>query len=470
MGVMPEGKLLLTMAIPMMLSMLAQSLYNIVDSVFVSRIHEDALTALSLAFPFQMLIFSVVGGFGVGMNALLSRALGQKNFERANQVANNGLWIAACSYILFALLTQFGAEPFFRAQTSDPRILEYSITYMRIIGILCFGMISQVTLERLLQSTGKTFYSMVMQITGAAINCVMDPILIFGLFGLPKLGIAGAATATIFGQLTATGLGIYFNLKKNTEIRIAPFHYRPSLKIIRGISAIGVPSIIMMSIGSVTTFGMNKILISFTSTAVAVYGSYFKLQSFIFMPIFGMNNAMIPIVAYNYGARKPERIIKTIKLAVVFAVCIMAVGLVLFQTVPGPMLRLFDASANMEAIGVHALRVISIHFLIAGFCIVCMSVFQAFGHGVMSLLVSMLRQLIFLLPAAYILSRIGGLDAVWWCFPIAELASLCISSFCLRRVYRKDILPLRDPVPEGVFGLPADGYEKLEEAHASHGS
>lgn len=442
MGVMPVNRLLITMSVPMMISMLVQALYNIVDSMFVAQLNESALTAVSLAFPVQNLMIAVASGTGVGVNALLSRSLGEKNTEYANKVANNGILLSLFSAVIFAVLTGLFSSLFFTVQTDNPEIIRYGIDYVRVCGILSFGIFSQIMMERLLQSTGKTIYSMLSQITGAIINIILDPIMIFGLFGFPRLEVTGAALATVTGQIIAALFGLYLNVRKNKELKISPVKYRFSLQVVKGIYKIGVPSIIMLSIGSVMTFSMNKILMAFTSTATAVFGVYFKLQSFIFMPIIGMNNGMVPIVAYNYGARNPERIIRVIKLSVMYAVSIMLLGFFAFQFFAESLLGIFNASEAMLEIGRVALRIISIHFVIAGFCIISCSVFQALGNGVLSMIVSICRQLLALLPSAYILARIGGLSAVWWSFGIAEVVSAILCAVFLRKIYRNTIKPL----------------------------
>ncbi|MDO5548190.1 MAG: MATE family efflux transporter [Eubacteriales bacterium] len=442
MGVMPVNKLLVTMALPMIVSMLVQAMYNIVDSIFVSRICEDALTAVSLAFPIQNLMIAIASGTGVGMNALLSRSLGAKDYKNANEAARHGLFLAACSYLAFLLFGLFGVRAFMRSQTDIQSIVDYGTTYLTIICLVSFGMYFQMTLERILQGTGRTFYTMITQALGAVINIILDPILIFGLFGLPKLGIAGAAGATVFGQVVAGSLALWFNLRKNPDISLTWSGFRPRLSIIRRIYSVGLPSILMMSISSVMTYGMNLILIAFSSTATAVFGVYFKLQSFVFMPVFGMNNGMVPIVAYNFGAQKPERIIKTIRLAMLYAECIMLIGFAIFQLCPEPLLRLFAASDDMMQIGVTALRAISLSYFIAGICVIGSSSLQALSHGLFSMLISFVRQLVVLLPAAYLLAQTGKLGLVWYSFPIAELASLTCTILFLLRTYRTDIRPM----------------------------
>ena len=442
MGVMPIPKLLFTMSLPIILSMLVQALYNIVDSMFVARLNENALTAVSLTFPIQNLIIAVASGTGVGINSLLSRNLGEKNYEAADRAASNGLFLGFMSSLAFAVLGGLCSGVFFHIQTTDLQIVRYGTQYMRIITICSIGIFLQVTCERLLQATGKTFYAMITQGTGAIINIILDPILIFGLFGFPRLEVAGAAVATIIGQMIAAAMALLFNITKNKDIHIHLKGVRPNRTVILNIYTVGIPSIIMMSIGSVMTFGMNKILLTFSSTAAAVFGVYFKLQSFIFMPIFGLNNGMIPIIAFNYGARQKKRILHTIWLSICTAVTIMLFGLVLFQCFPDVMLRMFDASDRMLEIGIPALRIISLSFIFAGFCIVSGSVFQALGNGMYSLIVSVARQLCVILPVAYLFARLFGLNQVWWAIPIAELVSVVLSAWFLRRIYLQKVNPL----------------------------
>ena len=400
MGVVPVPKLLFQMSLPMILSMLVQALYNVVDSVFVAQINENALTAVSLVFPVQSLMIAIAVGTGVGVNAVLSRSLGEKDFRTADESAKNGIFLAFISCVVFAVLGVALAKPFFHMQTSDVQIREYGIQYMTIISGLCLAVYMQVMFERLLQSTGRTFYTMISQGLGAVINIIFDPILIFGLLGFPKMGVAGAAAATVLGQFCGMFLAMFFNVKFNKDIHIGMRHFRPSGRIIKVIYSVGVPSIIMQAIGSVMTFGMNKILIQFTTTATAVFGVYFKLNSFIFMPVFGLNNGMVPIT-------------QTIHLSIASAVIIMLLGLALFMIFPAQLLGMFNASKDMLAIGVPALRIICLSFLFAGFCIIVGSVFQALGNGVYSLIISVTRQLLIILPAAAILAKVGGLSAVW---------------------------------------------------------
>lgn len=437
MGTMPENQLLLSMAVPMMISMLVQALYNIVDSIFVSRICEDALTAVSMAFPWQNIIIAIAVGFGVGINALLSRALGQKNAERVNQVAANGLLLAGLSYLLVLAAGLLGIRAYMRTQTDIETIVNYGITYLNICILCSFGIFIEITFERFLQATGRTVYSMITQLTGAITNIILDPILIFGLLGFPKLGIAGAAWATVIGQCVGAVVAVTLNHFKNPEVHLHLRHIRPNGRLMGEITAISIPSIIMSCISSLTCFVMNMILIAYSSTAVAVFGVYFKLQSFVFMPVFGLNNGMVPIIAYNYGAQKPERIHKTIRLGMAYAVAIMAVGLLVFQLIPKELLLMFDASDAMLGIGAPALRIMSLAFVFAGVGIASSSACQAFGYSVYSMLISIARQIVVLIPAAYLLSLTGVLRSIWFAFPIAEIVSLFLSLFFLRTTLKK---------------------------------
>lgn len=437
MGTMPENKLLLSMAVPMMISMLVQALYNIVDSIFVSRICEDALTAVSMAFPWQNIVIAIAVGFGVGINALLSRALGQKNAERVNQVAVNGLLLAGLSYLLVLVAGLLGIRAYMRTQTDIESIVNYGITYLNICILCSFGVFVEITFERFLQATGRTVYSMITQLAGALTNIILDPILIFGLLGFPKLGIAGAAWATVIGQCVGAVVAVTLNHFKNPEVHLRLRHIRPNGHLMGEITAISIPSIIMSCISSLTCFVMNMILIAYSSTAVAVFGVYFKLQSFVFMPVFGLNNGMVPIIAYNYGAQKPERIHKTIRLGMAYAVAIMAVGLLVFQLIPKQLLLMFDASDAMLGIGAPALRIMSLAFVFAGVGIASSSACQAFGYSVYSMLISIARQIVVLIPAAYLLSLTGVLRSIWFAFPIAEIVSLFLSLFFLRTTLKK---------------------------------
>ena len=444
MGTMPVNKLLVSMSLPMIASMLVQALYNVVDSVFVAQISENALTAVSLAFPIQSLMIAVSSGTCVGINALLSRSLGEKRQKEANLSAVNGVFLAFVSYLVFALMGILGSHLFFASQTENREIVEFGTQYLTICLIFSFGIFMEMTFERIMQSTGRTIYSMVTQGTGAIINIILDPIMIFGLFGFPRLGIRGAAIATVTGQIIAMILAVWFNHKKNRDVQLSFKAFKPDGRIIAKIYEVGVPSIVMQSIVSIMTFGMNKILIMFSETAVSVLGIYFKLQSFIFMPIFGLNNGVIPIVAYNYGAGHKKRIMDTIKLSTFIAVGIMLIGLIIFQVFPEGLLKLFNASDHMLEVGVPALRIISTSFLFAGYCIILGSVFQALGNGVYSLIVSVARQLLCILPLAYVFARVAGLHAVWYSFPLAELISVTLTTILFRRIYVKKLKNLKN--------------------------
>ncbi len=448
MGTMPVNRLLITMSLPMMISMLVQALYNVVDSIFVSRINENALTAVSLAFPIQTLMIAVAGGTCVGINAVLSKALGEKDRERADNTAVSGIVLMAASYVLFLLIGLFATRAFYLSQTDDTQIVEFGVQYLSIVCSCSFGLFTQFVFERLLQSTGRTFYIMITQGTGALINIILDPIFIFGLFGMPQMGVAGAAVATVIGQTVAGVIALVVNFKKNEDIHIRFKGFRLGREIVGQIYKIGVPSMIMQAIGSVMTYGMNLILISFTPTATAVFGVYFKLQSFIFMPVFGLNNGLVPILAYNYGAGRRDRFVSALKCGIVYAVGIMAVGVAVFQTIPAVLLGFFEASDEMLRIGVPALRIICLSFLPAGFGIVCGTAFQALGNAVYSMLVSIARQLVVLLPAAFLLSLSGEVTYVWWAFPIAEVMSLTMTVIFLVRINGRGIRHIGEQTEE----------------------
>lgn len=442
MGTEPVPSLLLKMALPMMLSMLVQALYNVVDSVFVAKISEDALTALSVAFPLQNLMIAFATGLGVGINSLLSRALGEKNETLARRAAGNGLFLELCAAALFVFVGLVLGPVFVRSQTSSEAIAEYGITYVRIcigVGMFCF---ISIFYERMLQATGKTHLAMIGQLIGSVVNIVFDPILIFGLLGFPKMGVAGAAVATVFGQFCGALTSFLIHQTKNREIQVTLSGLRPRGGTVRTILSVGIPSIIMGSIGSVMTYCMNRILDAFTTTAVAVFGVYFKLQSFVFMPVFGLNNAMVPMIAYNYGACRPSRMKQTVRWAITYACIIMAVGIVLMQTIPGVFLGFFDASPDMLEIGIPALRTISISFVGAGYAIVLGSTFQALGRGLYSMCVSIARQLVVLVPLAWLLSRFGVLSTVWWAFPIAEIMSAAVSTLFYLHLRKTLIAPM----------------------------
>lgn len=443
MGVMPVNKLLLTMSAPMMLAMLVQALYNMVDSIFVSRLSEDALTSVSLAFPVQNVMIALAVGTGVGINALLSKSLGERDFDRANKTAENGVFLTILTALVFTVVGVLIARPFYQLQVpGETEIVEYGVQYMTVISLFSTGVFLEVTFERLLQSTGRTFYTMLTQGIGAIFNIIFDPLLIFGLGPFPRMEVAGAALATVLGQIVAAVLAILFNHYKNPEVRITYRGFRPNAWIVKRIYAVGAPSIIMNSVGTLMTFGMNQILLAYTKTAAAVFGVYFKVQSFVFMPVFGLNNGMVPIIAYNYGARKQDRLMKTVKFSSLYAIVIMVAGFLVFQLIPDKIFLLFNADANMLSIGVPALRIISLCFPLAGFNIVTSSTFQALGMGMQSMSTSIVRQLIFLLPSAWLLSLSGNVNLVWWAFPIAELASTALCTLFFIMAYRRIIKPL----------------------------
>ena len=430
MGTMKIPKLLFSISIPIIISMLVQALYNIVDSIFVAQLDPIAGTgALTLAFPIQNLMIATSVGLAVGMNALLSRSLGEKNFEKANLVAGQGFFLTVCGYIIFLVFGLFLAEPFVALQKqAGSDVYNYSVDYISITSVLSIGVFIQVVTERLMQATGRSFYSMIIQLSGAIVNIILDPILIFGWLGLPAMGVKGAAIATVIGQFVAGTVGIVLNLKFNPDIKLQLKNFIPKLKVIGEMLAIGIPSVLMQAIGSVMTFSMNNILGGFSQEAENVFGVYFKLQSFVFMPVFGLNNGMVPIIAYNFGAKNKERIYATMKLAGLTAVSYMLFGLLVFQLLPGLLLSLFAAEGAMLTIGKVALRTISLSFVLAGFSIVSISTCQALGKSIYSLIVSIVRQLVVLIPAAYLLSLSGRVELVWWSFPIAELVgcTLCI--------------------------------------------
>lgn len=436
MGTMPEGRLLFGMAIPMMISMLLQALYNVVDSYFVSRVSLDAFNALSLAFPLQALMIGLGAGTGLGVNALISRSLGERRRDMADRVANTGIILFALCAALFAVIGFACSGPFFRTQTDVPGIVEAGTTYCTICLGFSVGIFYQFCFERFLQATGRTSLSMITQVSGALINIVLDPILIFGLFGLPAMGVKGAAIATVVGQIVAAVMGVFINLRYNPDVHLIPAQMRFRADIAADVYKIAFPSILMQCVGSVLVFGMNQILLTFSTVATAVYGAYFKLQSFVFMPVFGLNNAMVPIIAYNFGARKAERVKTTIRLSVLTAVSIMLAGMLIFELLPAQLLRIFDADADMLRDGIPAFRIIATSYLFAGFCIIAGSVFQAIGNPMHSLIVSICRQLVVLLPAAYLLSLTGRLELVWLSYPIAEIFSLLLSVYFLRKTLK----------------------------------
>ena len=438
MGLMPVHRLLVTMSIPMILSMLVQALYNVVDSMFVAQINENALTAVSLAFPLQNFMIAIAVGTGVGVNSLLSKTLGEQKKDLANRIATNAILLALFSFIFFAIFGILISRYFFTMQTDVAQIITYGSQYTTIITVASLGFFLGMIIEKVLASTGKTTLTMLTQAAGAVINIILDPIFIFGF----NMGVPGAAIATVIGQTAGAFLGLYLNHTLNKEVQIQWHHLKPELSIIKNIYAVGIPSIIMTSVSSVMTFGMNKILISFSTTATAVFGIYFKLQSFVYMPIFGINNGLVPILAYNFGARKPERITKTFKLAATYATAITTFGFILFQLFPSQLLGIFNASDTMLEIGIPAMKIISIHFIFAGFNIVCSSSFQALRHGMYSLWNSVLRQLLLLLPIAYFFAQINAFHFIWLAFPISEITCTFISVILLIRIYKKQVKPL----------------------------
>ena len=442
MGVMPVGKLLTSMALPMIVSMLVQALYNVVDSIYVSQISESAVTALSLAFPVQNMQIGFGVGIGVGINALLSKSLGEGDREAANRTAGNGMILMFIITVVFMLFGLFGVRPFFESQSTVAETVEGGIAYTRVCCVFVLGSFMQLYAERLLQATGRTMLSMVTQATGAIINIILDPVFIFGWWGLPAMGMAGAAIATCIGQWTAALLGLYLNEKYNPDVQFGRRYAKLDGRIVKGILTVGIPSIIMNAVGSVMNFGMNQILQGFTETATSVFGIYFKLQSFFFMPLFGINGATISIIAYNYGARKPERITKTLKMACAAGLVLMVVGLLAFQFVPDLLLGMFNPSEAFLEIGRAALKTISWSFPVAAVCIVLGASFQALGNGIYSTITSLGRQMFVLLPVAYLLSLSGNVNLVWWAYPIAEVVSGALTCFFFAKIYRQKIKPL----------------------------
>ncbi|MGI5986493.1 MAG: MATE family efflux transporter [Clostridiales bacterium] len=442
MGTMSENKLLLTISVPMMISMLIQALYNVVDSYFVSKISENALNAVALAFPLQNLMIGVSVGTGVGINSLLSRRLGQKNQKAVNDAAMNGIFLAVLSSLVFVAFGVFFSRMYFESQTKVSEIVEGGTAYLSICTIASFGIFAEITFSRLLQSTGRTMYSMIGQLVGAGTNIILDPIMIFGYLGFPAMGVAGAAVATVAGQILGASVDLFFNLKKNNEIQFKFKGFRPDLQVIRQIYAVGFPAILNTSIVSFMTFGMNRILLGFSTAATAVMGVYFKLQSFIYMPVFGLNNALVPIVAYNYGARKPDRIRKTMLIALMYASGIMLIGILIFQLMPHQILSLFIEKPETFKIGIAALKTISTGFIFSGIILIISAVFQALGHGVYALVVQIIRQLAAVLPLAYLFSLSGDVNMVWWAFPVAEIISALICLAIYRFVVKRQLLML----------------------------
>lgn len=442
MGTMPVGKLLVNMALPMIISMLVQALYNIVDSVYVSQVSESAVTALGLAFPVQNMQIGFAVGIGVGVNALLSQSLGRKDQETANWAAGQGIFLMMVATAIFMLFGIFGVRPYYEMQSNVVETVEGGIAYTQICCLLTVGIFVQVLCERLLQATGRAMQTMILQGTGAIINIILDPVFIHGWWGMPKMGIAGAAVATVIGQCVGAVLGIYMNVRHNPDIHMHLKYVKPNWKIIQPILTVGIPSVIMNGIGSVMNFGMNQILQGFHETATGVFGIYFKLQSLFFMPLFGINNATISIIAFNYGARKPKRIVHTLKLATITAVCIMLVGLGIFQLFPEALLGIFNPTEDFMSIGVKALRILSLPFPVAAVCVALSASFQALGNGSYSTIVSLCRQLVVLLPVAYLLSLTGDVGNVWWSFPVAEVVSALVTALLFAKLYRSKVHPL----------------------------
>ena len=443
MGTMPVKRLILNMSLPMIISMMVQALYNVVDSIFVAQLSEEALTAVTLVFPMQNFIIALATGTGVGFNVLLSQGLGEKNYEKSDSAANAGVFLVLINTIIFVLIGLFGAVPFITSQTNDAAIQADAIIYLQIISFLSTGSFLQITGERLLQATGRTMLSMISQIVGAVANIILDPIMIFGLFGCPKLGVAGAAYATVIGQFIAAAVGLFLNVKYNKEIHLSIKQIlRPRMRIIKPIYFIAIPSILMVSIGSVMTYAMNIILIAFSTTAAAVFGVYFKLQSFFFLPVFGLNNGLIPVLSYNYGAMNKKRIDEALRFSLALAFGIMLAGTLLLEVIPGVLLDMFNAADDMKSMGIIALRTIAIHFPLAAIGIVLSSVFQAFAQSIYSLIISVMRQLVVLIPAAWLLAQTGNVNNVWWSFFVAEIISLLASIYFFKKVYHGTIRPL----------------------------
>ena len=443
MGTMPVKRLILNMSLPMIISMMVQALYNVVDSIFVARLSEEALTAVTLVFPMQNFIIALATGTGVGFNVLLSQGLGEKNYEKSDSAANAGVFLVLINTIIFVLIGLFGAVPFITSQTSDAAIQADAIIYLQIISFLSTGSFLQITGERLLQATGRTMLSMISQIVGAVANIILDPIMIFGLFGCPKLGVAGAAYATVIGQFIAAAVGLFLNVKYNKELHLSIQQIlHPRMRIIKPIYFIAIPSILMVSIGSVMTYAMNIILIAFSTTATAVFGVYFKLQSFFFLPVFGLNNGLIPVLSYNYGAMNKKRIDEALRFSLALAFGIMLAGTLLLEAVPGVLLDMFNAADDMKSMGIIALRTIAIHFPLAAIGIVLSSVFQAFAQSIYSLIISVMRQLVVLIPAAWLLAQTGNVNNVWWSFFIAEIISFITSIYFFKKVYNSTIRPI----------------------------
>ena len=445
MGTQSIPKLLLTMSLPAMFSMLIQALYNIVDSIFVAQINENALTAVSLAFPIQTLILAVSVGTGIGISSLISRRLGEKRREEASCAASHGIILGLASWALFAILGALFTPAFFNAFTQDTQIVEYGCQYVYVVTIFSFGIFLSVNIEKSIQATGNMIYPMCIHLIGAATNLILDPILIFGLLGFPKLGVLGAAVATVAGQILGMLFGLIILFTKNHEIHVSFKGFHFSRQAVKDIYAVGFPSIIMQAVSSLLTVCLNGILIGFSPTAVSVLGVYYKLQSLVFMPVFGLNQGSLPIMGYNYGAKNRKRLIHTIKLACIVAFSIMMVGTLIFWGLPGQLLKMFNASDSMLSIGIPALRLISLSFLLASINIVLSNLFQSMGCGLRSLIVSLIRQLAVILPVAFLLSRVLGVNGVWLAFPVAEIVGFVLSVVFFVGLYRNKIKTM----PEG---------------------
>ena len=444
MGVMPVGKLLFAMSTPMVISFLVQSLYNIVDSIFVARYSPDALAAVSLAYPIQILMIAVSVGTGVGVNALLSRSLGEGKKKKAKLTADNAILLGILASIMFALFGVLCTKLFFDSQTKSESIRQLGYSYLSVVTIFSFGLMLEVTFERILQSTGKTVFNMITQSVGAIINIILDPILIFGFFGAPKLGIAGAAIATVAGQIIAMILSFIFNMKYNedVDIRFGTHIFIPDFGIIKQIYKVGIPSIAMQAMSTLMMLGLNKILVTYSDMAVNVLGIYYKLQSFVFMPIFGLNNGMTPIVAFNYGAKNKDRIVKVLKYSFIASILIMVIGTAIFWLFPKELMMLFNPNEEMMKLGIPALRICSLCFILAAFDVMAIATFQSLGNGMYALYASFLRQLVLILPFAYALSKISGLGAVWYSIPLAELGCAFFDIYLMKKIYKQKVANL----------------------------
>lgn len=442
MGVMPEGRLLLSMSIPAILSMLIQAFYMVVDSIFVARLGEDALTAISLVFPIQMLVVAIGVGTAVGVNSLIARRLGQRDFDGANHAATHGFLLSFLNWLVFAVFGLFFVDDFLRMFSDDPDVIAYGNTYLSIIMVYGVFMFIQYNIEKILQATGNMIFPMICGLVGAVVKIVLNPILLLGLFGVPAFGISGAASATVIGNAVAMTLGVIFLFGFKHEIKISLIGFRPRRKTLRDIYAVGFPAIIMQALASIMIAGLNAILIGYSETAVAVLGIYFRLQNFIFMPVFGLMQGAMPIFGYNFGARIKSRLIRAFKFTLAGAFVLMLCGFLLFQLFPEFLMSLFNASEEMTQIGVRALRILSICFLPAAIGITSSTIFQSTGHGFMSLCISLLRQLIIILPLSALLGSLFGLDYFWFSFPLSEILSLAAVFYFLKRLYYKEIRDL----------------------------